>query len=130
MGKKRKGLKVFYNCDKCPAYCCSYERIIVGKRDIRRLAKHYGLSFEKARKKFTKKGEEKGERVLRHRRDEAYGTVCRFLDRETRECTVYDARPGICREYPGSKRCGYYDFLCFERNAQEDPEFVATAYNP
>ena len=130
MGKKRKGLKVFYNCEKCPAYCCSYERIIVGKRDIRRLAKHHGLTFEKARKRFTKKGEEKGERVLRHRRDEHYGTACRFLDPESRQCTVYEARPGICREYPGSKRCGYYDFLCFERNAQEDPEFVATAYNP
>ena len=26
---------------------------------------------------------------------------------------------------PGG-RCGYYDFLSFERRAQEDPEYVAT----
>ena len=127
MGKK---LKILYDCDKCPAYCCSYERIIVGKRDIKRLAKHHGLKLEQARSRFTKKGEEKGERVLRHRRDEIYGTVCRFLDQETRQCSIYDARPAICRDYPGTKRCGYYDFLEFERDLQEDPEFAATAYNP
>ena len=127
MGKK---LKILYDCDACPAYCCSYERIIVSKKDIRRLAKHHDVSVEKAHSKFTRKGEEKGERVLRHRRDETYGTVCRFLDRETRHCTVYDARPAICRDYPGTKRCGYYDFLCFERDLQGDSEMVATAYNP
>ncbi len=130
MGNKSKGLKVLYDCDKCPAYCCSYEQIIVGKKDMRRLAKHHGLTVSEARKKFTKKGDKKGERILRHKRDDLYGSVCRFLDRETRQCTIYGARPGICREYPGTKRCGYYDFLCFERRLQGDPEFVATAYNP
>ena len=130
MGKRRKkGLKVLYDCDKCPAYCCSYARIIVSKKDIKRLAKHYGLSQRKARKKFTKKGEEKGERVLRHRKDEHYGTACRFLDQETRQCTVYEARPEICGEFPGTKRCGYYDFLSFERHTQEDSDFVATTWN-
>lgn len=118
-----------YNCDKCPAYCCSYPRIIVNKRDLKRLARHLGVSLEKARKKYTKKGEEKGERIMRHQVDEVFGTVCQFLDLESRNCTIYKARPGICRDYPGGRRCGYYDFLSFERRAQEDPEFVATAYN-
>ncbi len=127
MGKKSK---FKYDCDQCPAYCCSYEHIGVTKKDIKRLARHHGLGVDKARAKFTKKGAEKGERVLRHRRDEVYGSVCRFLDQETRQCTIYDARPGICRDFPGMKRCGYYDFLVFERELQEDPEFVATAYNP
>ncbi len=126
MGKK---LKVLYDCNKCPAYCCSYPRIIVTKKDLRRLAEHFGISKQEARKRFTKKGEERGERVLRHHRDEHYGSVCRFLDRETRMCTIYKARPEICRDYPGLKRCGYWEFLKFERKLQEDPEFVATAYN-
>lgn len=121
--------RVLYNCENCPAYCCSYPRIIVGKKDLKRLAAFHGISQRAARKKFTKKGEEKGERVLRHQVDEIYGSVCRFLDLESRRCTVYGARPEICRDYPGTKRCGYYDFLCFERNLQEDPEFAATAYN-
>ena len=126
-----KGLKILYDCDVCPAYCCSYARIIVEEKDLKRLAKHFKISVKAARKKFTKKGEEPGERVLRHQRDEdAYGTVCKFLDRETRMCTIYDARPAICRDYPGTKRCGYFDFLKFERMLQEDDDFVATAYNP
>ena len=124
-----KGPKLQYNCDKCPAYCCSYPRVILGKKDLERLARHFGLSTREARKKFTKKGAEPGERVLRHRKDETYGTVCRFLDPETRKCTVYEARPEICRDYPGLKRCGYFDFLEFERMLQEDPDFIPTAYN-
>lgn len=124
MGKKKK---IHYDCNQCPAYCCSYDRIETKKKDIQRLADHFGLSFEKARKKFTKKGEEKGERVLRHRKDHIYATVCRFLDQEKRACTIYEARPSICRSYPGQKRCAYYDFLQFERDAQEDPDFVPSA---
>lgn len=121
--------KVKYDCHRCPGYCCSYPRIIPTKKDIRRLAKHFGISETDARKRFTKKGEEKGERVLRHKPDEIYGTVCRFLDSETRNCTVYEARPTICRDFPGLKRCGYYDFLTFERELLEDPDHIATTYN-
>ncbi|MEE8137923.1 MAG: YkgJ family cysteine cluster protein [Thermoanaerobaculia bacterium] len=125
-----KGLKILYDCKSCPAYCCSYPRIVVTKTDIRRLAKYFGLTPEETLRKFTKKGEEPGERVLRHKKDEIYGSACRFLDRETRMCTVYRARPGICRDYPGTRRCGYWEFLKFERMLQEDPEFIPTAYNP
>lgn len=127
MGKR---LRILYDCNACPAYCCSYPRIIVDKADIRRLAKYFGLSQKQTQKKFTKKGEEAGERVLRHRLDDVYGTACRFLDPESRMCSIYSARPAICRDYPGTKRCGYYEFLKFERMLQEDDTFVPTAYNP
>lgn len=123
-----RSLPVFYNCCRCPAYCCSYPRICVTKRDLQRLAKRFGLTLERAREKFTKNGEEEGERVLRHQRDEVFGSVCMFLDTETRRCTIYEARPQICREYPGTVRCGYYDFLCAERRLQEDPEFIPTTH--
>ena len=115
-----------YNCIKCPAYCCSYGRIVVTKRDIKRLARHFSIDPSLAEKKFTKKGSKAGERVLRHQEDEHFLTICRFIDPETRNCTVYSARPKICREFPGEGRCGYYDFLTFERRAQEDPEWIAT----
>ncbi len=62
--------------------------------------------------------------MLRHRKDEHFGSVCCFLDREERRCTVYAARPAICRAYPGTGRCGFYDFLVSERRSQEDPEYV------
>ena len=63
-------------------------------------------------------------RVLRHQKDEIFGTACQFLDLETRQCTIYDGRPEICREYPGGVRCGFYDFLMAERSSQNDPEYV------
>jgi len=118
--------RVLYNCDRCPAYCCSYPRIIVNKTDVKRLAKHFGLTLQKAYKKFTKKGHEKGEIILRHQKDEHFGTICQFLDQETRGCTVYKARPKICRDFPGTKRCGYYEFLKFERMLLEDKDYVST----
>ncbi|MCH8274023.1 MAG: YkgJ family cysteine cluster protein [Armatimonadetes bacterium] len=125
----RKPLKVFYNCAKCPAYCCSYERIEVTPHDLRRLAKSFAISQREFKKKYTKKGEEKGEIILRHKKDEHFGTVCQFLDSETRMCGVYGARPKACRDYPKSARCGYYEFLKFEREWQDDPEYVALTSN-
>lgn len=115
-----------YNCDKCPAYCCSYGRIVVTKPDIRRLARHFSIMPDDAEARFTKKGRTPKERILRHQADEHFITICRFLDTNTRTCTVYDARPGICREFPGQGRCGYYDFLSFERRTQDDPDWIAT----
>jgi len=123
------GEQVFYNCDRCPAYCCTYAVIPVTKTDIKRLAKHFGVSIAAALRRFTKHGDKEGERVLRHRKDEHFGTACRFLDPDTRRCGVYDSRPRICRAFPSSRRCGYYDFLCFERRHQDDPDTIATTWN-
>ena len=120
-------VEVLYDCGACPAYCCSYPRVIVNRRDLQRIARHFGVDVETARARYTKQGEKRGERVLRHRRDHVYASVCRFLDREERSCTIYEARPTICRRYPGEPSCGYYDFLSFERRVQEDPEFIPYA---
>lgn len=117
---------VQYDCSKCPGYCCSYPRIEVNDRDVARLARHFGLEHAEAARRFTR-WYEPGERVLRHRKDEIYGSICRFFDTDLRRCTVYQARPGVCREYPDGKRCGYYDFLKFERKHQDDPDFIPSA---
>jgi uncharacterized protein len=118
-----------YDCLNCPSYCCTYPRIVVTKKDIARLAKHYGLSDKAAKEKFTRKGEDPGERILLRQEDEHYSTACKFMDPEGRHCTIYEARPEICREYPGLDRCGYYDFLQFERLAFEDEDHVAITNN-
>lgn len=119
----------FYSCDRCPSYCCSYARIQVTERDVVRLAKRFDVTANEARRRFTKKGEEPGERVLKHQPDAIYGTICQFLDLETRRCTIYESRPSVCRSFPGSARCGYYDFLAFERRTQEDPEWIPSTFN-
>ncbi|MGE0700906.1 MAG: YkgJ family cysteine cluster protein [Hyphomicrobiaceae bacterium] len=115
---------VQYNCKKCPGYCCSYPLIKLQQSDVQRLARHFGLSVEQAARKFTKAAHG-AKYALRRKADPHFGKICRFFDTTRRACTVYDARPAVCREYPGAGRCGYYDFLMFERRAQEDDEWVA-----
>ena len=109
----------YFNCNKCPAYCCSiYDRVQVTKRDIKRLAKHFAISVETATQRFTRRWEK--EQVLRRKKDPLFGKACHFLDPLTRKCTIYHARPGVCREFPLTRRCGYYDLLTFERRQQDD----------
>ena len=60
--------------------------------------------------------------------DPHFGKTCRFFDTEKRSCTIYKARPAICRDYPGGG-CGYYSFLMAERSSQEDPDHVASTWN-
>jgi Fe-S-cluster containining protein len=115
-----------YDCLKCPAYCCTYAHIPTTKRDIKRLARHFDVSETAAREKFTKVGDKESPRVLRHQKEEHFLSACMFLDTETRRCTIYEARPQICRDFPTQSRCGYYDFLVFEREVQDDPEWIAT----
>jgi Fe-S-cluster containining protein len=118
-------VRVQYSCAKCPAYCCTYLEIEVSTRDIDRLARHFGLSYAQAEDRFTKPDPKKKFRMLRHKKDTVFDSSCMMLDQKTRKCTVYEARPGVCRKYPDSRRCGYYDFLKFEREQQGDEELVA-----
>ena len=81
-----------YNCKKCPGYCCSYPLIALTKRDVERLAKHFDLTFDKAKTKFTV--ERWGHKYsMRRKEDQHFGRICRFFDIEKRRCTVYEARP-------------------------------------
>ena len=114
-----------YTCSKCPGYCCSYPEIEVTPRDIERLAKHFDLPYSEAEARFTRYDAKEKVREMRHQKDRIFSSVCTFLDTKTRRCTVYEARPAICREFPDTSRCGYYEFLKFERAQQGDPKFIA-----
>ncbi len=117
-----------YDCLKCPGYCCSYPVIQVSKPDVVRLARHFGIAPDVAEKRFTKSAHGY-KRVLRRKKDQHFGRICRFFDTENRRCTIYAARPAVCRTFPNGTRCGYWDFLAFEREHQKDPETVATTEN-
>ena len=123
-GKSARRIKPApYDCSKCPAYCCSvYERVQVTKRDLRRLASHFGVDLTTAAQRFTTTSN--GERILRRKADPIFGKACRFLDPVTRRCTIYFARPAVCREFPDHTRCAYYDLLEFERSQQGDDEVI------
>ena len=112
-----------YDCSKCPAYCCSvYGRVRVTNRDLKRLAKHFQVTESAARRRFTKIYD--GERILRQKKDSIFSESCMFLNPATRQCTIYEARPEVCREFPDAKRCAYYDLLQFEREQQGDDTVV------
>lgn len=117
--------KALYNCRKCPGYCCSYPVIALDKRDVERLAVHHGLDFEAARRAFTRPDHGR-KYVMRRKKDVHFGRICRFFDTKARRCTIYEARPAVCRSFPGQGRCGYYDFLNFERRSQNDPAWIAS----
>ena len=115
--------RTLFDCGKCPAFCCSvYERVQTNRRDVARLARYFGISYAAAERRYTRLRE--GERVLKRVSDRVLGEACMFLDQETRRCTIYHARPGTCRAYPGTTRCAYYDLLQFERRQQGDDTVV------
>ena len=124
-----KTIRIQYDCSRCPGYCCSYPRIEVKDADVKRLARHFSVDVEEARRRFTRtyRSDEGVERILRHQKDPVYGSICRFFDTQERRCTIYTARPAVCRQYPNGSKCGYYDFLKFERKHQDDPDFVPLA---
>ena len=120
-GNGHKALK--YDCDNCVAYCCSiYDRVQVTPRDIRRLAAHFRVLPEVATERFTKLNGK--ERILRRKADRLFGQACTFLDQDTRKCTIYNVRPLVCREFPKTTRCSYYDLLEFERDQQGDQDVI------
>jgi len=121
---KPAGPKPKYDCTKCPGYCCSYDWIQASERDIKRLAKHFGLTVDVARERFTKPADDGKIRILRHRKDHVYKSNCMFFDQKKRQCTVYESRPWVCRAYPTESKCGYFDFLMWEREQQGDDDFV------
>ncbi len=120
--------KTTYDCSKCPGYCCAYPVITVTKRDIERIARHLALSPEQAEAKFCRK-DHGYKRIIRRKTDEHFGRICRFFDSGNRNCSIYKARPAACRNYPGEGRCGYYDFLTFERSGQKDEDYIATTWH-
>ncbi len=116
-----------YDCNRCPGYCCSYPVIAVTKRDLRRIARHLDIDDETAFNRYCR-GDHGHKRILRRRDDEHFGRICTFFDTEARNCTIYRARPSTCRTYPGV-RCGYWDFLTFERDGQKDEDYVAVTWH-
>ena len=103
-----------FDCNECPGYCCAYPVIQVTRADASRLAKKLGLTVNDVIKEYTRK-ESPRVRSIKQSKDPILKTkTCVFLDKKTRKCTVYHARPQICRDHPGS-RCEWYDRLQIEK---------------
>jgi len=82
------------SCLKCPSLCCKMAGYVeVSRADIRRLAKHLGLTVREFEAKHIVEVTRKGKKRIKS----GYET-CQFLAPD-RTCTVYKARPRDCRGY-------------------------------
>ena len=82
------------DCIKCPSLCCRMAGYVgVRRADIRRLARHLGLTVRAFEERHVVRTTRKGEKLIKDGFD-----TCQFLGRD-RRCTVYAARPTDCRGY-------------------------------
>jgi uncharacterized protein len=81
------------DCRTC-ANCCRVAETDVTERDIARLARYLGMSQHEFVAQYTTTSAfEQKEPILRRRE-----SGCIFLDEN--ECTIYEARPDTCRDFP------------------------------
>jgi uncharacterized protein len=89
------------DCLAC-ANCCKTTSPVFYDKDIDRLAKHLRMKSSQLIEQYLHVDEDK-DYVLN-------SAPCPFLDAEN-YCTVYDARPTACREYPHTNRKRFYQIL-------------------
>lgn len=93
-------------CSGCWGSCCTMP-VEVGAADLVRLGIASTDEVEISRKKVAKKLIKKGVVSSYREATDLYMLVqrsngdCYYLDSKTRLCTVYELRPGVCREFPG-----------------------------
>ena len=80
------------DCTVC-ANCCRVATVEVSDRDIDRLARFLKIKRQKFIDEYTVVNEEEGTIDLRRT-----ATGCVFLSGN--ECTIYEERPDICRNFP------------------------------
>ena len=70
--------------------------------DINRMARHFGISDGEVRRRYLE-----GKNTFKTRDDGS----CIFLapDRLCKRCTIHEARPRQCRDFPYDKPCPYLE---------------------
>ena len=89
------------NCLDC-ANCCKSIPPLLNDNDIRKLSKTLGLSSSDFHEKYVRIDED-GDRVMA-------STPCPFL-LDDNSCSVYEARPKACRQYPHTDRAQFVSSL-------------------
>lgn len=79
------------DCLKC-GNCCSVMSPTYKKSDVKRIARHLGMSFEQYYEKYLYK-DETGDYMNRK-------TPCQFLNLKDNKCSIYPVRPVDCRGFP------------------------------
>jgi len=84
----------------CDGLCCG--SVPFSQEEADKILEKVGGKFEKYFERtnagiFTKTQEVRGRDKIKKRR--AIFSYCKFLDKKTKLCTIYDLRPKVCREY-------------------------------
>jgi Fe-S-cluster containining protein len=92
-------------CNYCPGYCCYRlpgATLLINAEDINRMARHFGISDGEVRTRFIE-----DKKTFKTRDDGS----CILLanDRMCKRCTIHDARPRQCREFPFDNPCPYLE---------------------
>lgn len=92
-------------CNYCPGYCCyrlEGATLYLTAEDINRIARHFAISDGQVRRRYLE-----GKNTFKTRDDGS----CLFLsnDRLSRRCTIHEARPRQCREFPYDQPCPYLE---------------------
>ena len=92
-------------CNYCPGYCCYRlpgASLLLDAEDINRMALYFGISDGEVRKRFLE-----NRNTFKTREDGS----CMLLanDRMCKRCTIHEARPRQCREFPYEKPCPYLE---------------------
>jgi Fe-S-cluster containining protein len=92
-------------CSFCPGYCCYRlpgATLYLDALDINRIARYFNISDGVVRAHYLE-----GKNTFKVRADGS----CIFLSRERirARCSIHDARPRQCREFPYDEPCPYLE---------------------
>jgi Fe-S-cluster containining protein len=92
-------------CNYCPGYCCYRlpgATLFIRAEDINRIALHFGISDEEVRKRFL-------ENVNTFKTRDDGACILLANNRMCKRCTIHEARPKQCSDFPYDKPCPYLE---------------------
>lgn len=92
-------------CNYCPGYCCYRlpgATLLVNNADINRMARHLDLSDGEIRKRFLE-----NKNTFKTRADGS--CILLATDRFCKRCSIHEARPKQCSDFPYEKPCPYLE---------------------
>lgn len=101
------------DCLAC-ANCCKTMSPTYTKTDIKRIARHFGMSEEAFRKKWLYK-DRNGDWLNKKE-------PCQFLNLEDNKCSIYEIRPKDCAGFPHHTKRRMVDYMhVFKQNVEYCP---------
>ena len=101
------------DCLAC-ANCCKTMSPTFTKKDVTRIARHFGMTDDAFRKKWLYK-DRNGDWLNKKQ-------PCQFLNLEDNKCSIYEIRPGDCAGFPHHTKKHMVDYMhVFKQNVEYCP---------